>query len=92
LVVLLASGGIPGSGGLGPSDAAAQVKAVGIALFGPYLLGVELASVLLLAGLVAAHRLTAGGDEGPAPAGPEVGQPLSGNSVQLPPSGNGDRP
>jgi NADH-quinone oxidoreductase subunit J len=39
-------------------DAGAQVKAVGLALFGPYLLGVELASILLLAGLVAAHRLT----------------------------------
>ena len=33
-------------------------KQVGISLFGPYLLGVELASMLLLAGLVAAHRLT----------------------------------
>lgn len=63
LVYLLAAGGIPGgSSGAGPSDAAGQVKAVGIALFGPYLLGVELASVLLMAGLVAAHRLTAEGD------------------------------
>ena len=35
---------------------------MGISLFGPYLLGVELASVLLLAGLVAAHRLTQGLD------------------------------
>ncbi len=32
-------------------------KAVGIALFGPYLLGVELASMLLLAGLVGAYHL-----------------------------------
>jgi NADH-quinone oxidoreductase subunit J len=32
-------------------------KAVGIALFGPYVLGVELASVLLLAGLAGAYRL-----------------------------------
>jgi len=32
-------------------------KQVGIALFGPYLLGVELASLLLLAGLVAAYHL-----------------------------------
>jgi NADH-quinone oxidoreductase subunit J len=32
-------------------------KQVGIALFGPYLLGVELASLLLLAGLVGAHHL-----------------------------------
>jgi NADH-quinone oxidoreductase subunit J len=60
LIFLLASGGVPTTGGAGQQgDAAAQVKAVGIALFGPYLLGVELASVLLLAGLVAAHRLTA---------------------------------
>jgi NADH-quinone oxidoreductase subunit J len=32
-------------------------KQVSIALFGPYLLGVELASMLLLAGLVGAHHL-----------------------------------
>lgn len=32
-------------------------KAVGIALYGPYLLAVELASTLLLAGLVAAYHL-----------------------------------
>jgi NADH-quinone oxidoreductase subunit J len=32
-------------------------EAVGVALFGPYLLGVELASVLLLAGLVGAYHL-----------------------------------
>ena len=32
-------------------------KAVGIALFGPYLLGVELASLLLLAGLVGTYHL-----------------------------------
>ncbi len=64
LVYLLAAGGVPGgTGSSAPGDAAAQVKAVGTALFGPYLLGVELASILLLAGLVAAHRLTA--DEGP---------------------------
>ena len=65
LVYLLAAGGVPGGAGvasgaaaIAPGDSAAQVKAVGIALFGPYLLGVELASILLLAGLVAAHRLT----------------------------------
>jgi NADH-quinone oxidoreductase subunit J len=81
LVVLLASGGIPGGGASGPSDPAVQVKAVGIALFGPYLLGVELASVVLLAGLVAAHRLTAGGDDGPTPANAEAAQPpLSGKA------------
>ena len=32
-------------------------KQVGLALFGPYLLGVELASILLLAGLVGAYHL-----------------------------------
>lgn len=62
LIYLLAAGGVPGgmggSGAAAAGDAAAQVKAVGVALFGPYLLGVELASILLLAGLVAAHRLT----------------------------------
>jgi NADH-quinone oxidoreductase subunit J len=34
-----------------------DAKKVGIALFGPYLLAVELASTLLLAGLVAAYHL-----------------------------------
>ncbi len=71
VVYLLARGGVPGrtaagaaaaggAAGVGGAagEAAAQVKAVGIALFGPYLLGVELASILLLAGLVAAHHLT----------------------------------
>ncbi len=32
-------------------------KQVGIALFGPYVLGVELASMLLLAGLIGAYHL-----------------------------------
>ena len=40
-------------------------KEVGLALFGPYLLGVELASMLLLAALVGALRLTRrSGEEG----------------------------
>jgi NADH-quinone oxidoreductase subunit J len=34
-----------------------EPKQVGIALFGPYLLGVELASLLLLAGLVGAYHI-----------------------------------
>lgn len=34
-----------------------EPKAVGVALFGPYVLGVELASMLLLAGLVGAYHL-----------------------------------
>jgi NADH-quinone oxidoreductase subunit J len=51
-VVYLARGGSAGlaSGALGP-------KEVGIALFGPYMIGVELASMLLLAGLVGAYHL-----------------------------------
>jgi NADH-quinone oxidoreductase subunit J len=39
------------------TDAAVEPKAVGMALFGPYAIGVELASLLLLAGLVAACHL-----------------------------------
>ena len=42
-------------GQLGLSDVSA--KEVGIALFGPYVLAVELASILLLAGLVTAYHL-----------------------------------
>ncbi len=34
-----------------------DAKSVGIALFGPYLIGVELASMLLLAGLIGAYHL-----------------------------------
>jgi NADH-quinone oxidoreductase subunit J len=72
LIYLLAAGGVPGpaaAGPAGPDGAAGQVKAVGVALLGPYLLGVELASILLLAGLVATHRLTQDMDlhEEPAP-------------------------
>jgi NADH-quinone oxidoreductase subunit J len=45
--------------GTGETSVAALVgpKQVGIALFGPYVLGVELASLLLLAGLVGAYHL-----------------------------------
>ena len=51
-VVYLARGGSAGlgTGELGP-------KEVGIALFGPYMIGVELASMLLLGGLVGAYHL-----------------------------------
>jgi NADH-quinone oxidoreductase subunit J len=44
----------------GPTDRLAQAvdaRQVGIALFGPYVLGTELASMLLLAGLVGAYHL-----------------------------------
>ncbi len=51
-VVYLARGT---SAGLGTS--ATGPKEVGIALFGPYIIGVELASMLLLAGLVGAYHL-----------------------------------
>jgi NADH-quinone oxidoreductase subunit J len=44
-----------GTAGLGAS--AVDPKEVGIALFGPYLIGVELASMLLLAGLVGAYHV-----------------------------------
>lgn len=40
-----------------PDTTAIAPEAVGAALFGPYLLGVELASLLLLAGLVGAYHL-----------------------------------
>jgi NADH-quinone oxidoreductase subunit J len=51
-VVYLARGSTSGlgTGALGP-------KEVAIALFGPYLIGVELSSMLLLAGLVGAYHL-----------------------------------
>ena len=45
------------SGAPGASTGALDPKQVGIALFGPYLIGVELASMLLLAGMVGAYHL-----------------------------------
>jgi NADH-quinone oxidoreductase subunit J len=51
VVVVIAEGGGAGTGQLVDS------KQVGIALYGPYLLAVELASMLLLAGLVGAYHL-----------------------------------
>ncbi len=52
------------------SNAVSDPKQVGIALFGPYLLGVELASLLLLAGLVGAYHL----GRRPAPAEERAGE------------------
>lgn len=52
LIYVLAS-----HGGQPPGGSVVEPKQVGIALFGPYLLGVELASILLLAGLVGAYHL-----------------------------------
>ena len=46
--------------GRAPSSAGGRIvgtRQLGLALFGPYLLGVELASMLLLAGLVGAYHL-----------------------------------
>jgi NADH-quinone oxidoreductase subunit J len=51
-VVYLVRGAAAGIGA-----GAVDPKQVGIALFGPYLIGVELASMLLLAGLVGAYHL-----------------------------------
>ena len=52
LLYSMLSGDLPAAGLHG-----VDAKAVGIALYGPYLLCVELASVLLLAALVAAYHL-----------------------------------
>jgi NADH-quinone oxidoreductase subunit J len=52
LAVVLLHGGAPA-----PKAAPSDPKDVGVALFGPYLLGVELASMLLLAALVGACHL-----------------------------------
>ena len=52
LYVLFAS---PSGAGIGAT--AVSAKTVGVSLFGPYLLAVELASMLLLAALVAAYHL-----------------------------------
>jgi NADH-quinone oxidoreductase subunit J len=51
-VVYLLQGGTAGMGAV-----AVGPKEVGIALFGPYVIGVELASMLLLAGVVGAYHL-----------------------------------
>jgi NADH-quinone oxidoreductase subunit J len=48
---------IVGYGGNAETGKVVDAKQVGIALYGPYLLAVELASMLLLAGLVGAYHL-----------------------------------
>ena len=57
--VLLAELGylLAGAGGAIAGRTMVDSKTVGIVLYGPYLLAVELASMLLLAGLVAAYHL-----------------------------------
>jgi NADH-quinone oxidoreductase subunit J len=52
LIYIFAQGGNPSTG-----PEIVEPKAVSLALYGPYLLGVELASLLLLAGLVGAYHL-----------------------------------
>jgi NADH-quinone oxidoreductase subunit J len=52
LIYILAQGGNPSTG-----PGTVEPKAVSLALYGPYLLGVELASLLLLAGMVGAYHL-----------------------------------
>lgn len=52
LIYITARGGVVFSGA-----SVVDGKQVGIVLFGPYLLGVELASMLLLAGLVGAYHI-----------------------------------
>jgi NADH-quinone oxidoreductase subunit J len=59
-VVYLVRGGTTGL-----AMGAVEPKHVGIALFGPYLIGVELASMLLLAGLVGAYHVGARESEKP---------------------------
>ena len=48
------------------ASASVEPKEVGAALYGPYLIGVELASMLLLAALVGAYHLGADKREGPS--------------------------
>ncbi len=55
LLIILGNAILSAQGTIGGSEVTA--KAVGITLFGPYLLVVELASILLLAGLVTAYHL-----------------------------------
>lgn len=65
LIYMLAGGHLGTAAGTPAATNGIDVKDVGRSLFGPYLLGVELASLLLLAGLVAAHRLTREDSDGP---------------------------
>ena len=73
LGLLLTAGlvyGVVSSHGQIPPTESSSPKEVGIALFGPYILGVEFASLLLLAGLIAAYHLgrrERAGDQGGQP-------------------------
>ncbi len=58
VVMLMHQGSMSGNGGqLHAAGVEVTAKQVGIALYGPYLLAVELASMLLLGALVAAYHL-----------------------------------
>ncbi len=58
LLLAIELGALAATGGLArPAGAVVSAQAVGIALVGPYMLAVEIASFLLLAGLVAAFHL-----------------------------------
>jgi len=61
------------SGGPETGAVAVTPKQVGMALYGPYVLGLELASMLLLAGLVAAYHLGHRARDGGADAEGEEG-------------------
>lgn len=56
VVFFLWFGGVPEPSAMAGSPATTP-QAVGLALFGPYVLGVELASMLLLAGIVGAYHI-----------------------------------
>jgi len=55
---------LTGYSGTSTEAAVVPAKQVGISLFGPYLLAVELASILLLAGLLGAYHLGRGSADG----------------------------
>ena len=60
VLALMYQGTLAGNGQLHGAGVEVTVKQVGIAMYGPYLLAVELASMLLLGALVAAYHLGRG--------------------------------
>jgi NADH-quinone oxidoreductase subunit J len=63
LIYVLVGGGLEDSIGTGQAGPV-EPQQVGLALFGPYLLGVELAALLLLAGMVGSYHLGRREEEG----------------------------
>lgn len=57
VLALMVQGTLAGDGQLHSAGVEVTVKQVGIAMYGPYLLAVELASMLLLGALIAAYHL-----------------------------------